>query len=252
MKGKKTNKNREGMKFWFLIAIAVSAGLLVIIFGLLLQFINQYSAADFEQAINSNEFIISNKLAVSSSEQAVDLIPSYFGSVKYDVSQEELDGFDCESFEDNVVWSSNYVGAANGSGLYYVWLPKGDCDTQNEECLLKDLKVKTRFILIDNEFSEQAGFSEGYVKLSNLDGNVCRNPSNGTYQNILVRDGLSFPGKKSGWYGDNGINGIYRYSNCYGMQVFGAQYMVVDVLGLKYNVCKRKLKTEMGVDDESK
>src|SRR3989339_150986 len=150
-----------------------------------------------------------------------------------------LEGLVCKDFEEQVLWSSNYSLFSEGSTGYYVWNPKFSCSELNvDNCFFSNITLQTRFIFTDLEEGITEG--EGYVQISNPKESICAEPEKVKYSDYLAYEILSEEEIKLGRYcGNNknsnnkcGIEKLNRYNflNCYGIKVYGSQYLITDVL----------------------
>src|SRR3989339_306638 len=157
-----------------------------------------------------------------------------------------LEGLVCKDFEEQVLWSSNYSLFSEGSTGYYVWNPKFSCSELNvDNCFFSNITLQTRFIFTDLEEGITEG--EGYVQISNPKESICAEPENVKYSDYLAYEILSEEEIKLGRYcGNNknsnnkcGIEKLNRYNflNCYGIKVYGSQYLITDVFSINYTLC---------------
>lgn len=153
----------------------------------------------------------------------------------------------CEKFKEDVLWTSGYSALEDGSTSYNAWHLKHNCTELGEiegGCFIKNIIVKTRFVSLGGEESSQ---TEGYVKISSPDEAVCDNPQEGKYSTYLASETIEGEKTIIGQYcGKNkkedkcgGADENYGYSDCYGIKVYGSQYMLVDVLEIDYALCKK-------------
>ena len=156
------------------------------------------------------------------------------------------EGLVCKDFEEQVLWSSNYSLFSEGSTGYYVWNPKFSCSELNvDNCFFSNITLQTRFIFTDLEEGITEG--EGYVQISNPKESICAEPEKGKYADYLAYETLSQEEGKFGKYcGNNknsnkrcGIDKLSRYDflNCYGIKVYGSQYLITDVFSINYTLC---------------
>src|SRR3989339_30991 len=157
-----------------------------------------------------------------------------------------LEGLVCKNFEEQVLWSSYYSLFSEGSTGYYVWNPKFSCSELNvDNCFFSNITLQTRFIFTDLE--EKITEGEGYVQISNPKESICAEPEKGKYADYLAYETLSQEEGKFGKYcGNNknsnkrcGIDKLSRYDflNCYGIKVYGSQYLITDVFSINYTLC---------------
>ena len=157
-----------------------------------------------------------------------------------------LEGLVCKDFEEQVLWSSNYSLFSEGSTGYYVWNPKFSCSELNvDNCFFSNITLQTRFIFTDLEEGITEG--EGYVQISNPKESICAEPEKVKYSDYLAYEILSEEEIKLGRYcGNNknsnnkcGIEKLNRYNflNCYGIKVYGSQYLITDVFSINYTLC---------------
>ena len=157
-----------------------------------------------------------------------------------------LEGLVCKNFEEQVLWSSNYSLFSEGSTGYYVWNPKFSCSELNvDNCFFSNITLQTRFIFTDLEEGITEG--EGYVQISNPKESICAEPEKVKYSDYLAYEILSEEEIKLGRYcGNNknsnnkcGIEKLNRYNflNCYGIKVYGSQYLITDVFSINYTLC---------------
>src|SRR3989339_479173 len=157
-----------------------------------------------------------------------------------------LEGLVCKNFEEQVLWSSYYSLFSEGSTGYYVWNPKFSCSELNvDNCFFSNITLQTRFIFTDLEEGITEG--EGYVQISNPKESICAEPEKGKYADYLAYETLSQEEGKFGKYcGNNknsnkrcGIDKLSRYDflNCYGIKVYGSQYLITDVFSINYTLC---------------
>src|SRR3989339_473900 len=157
-----------------------------------------------------------------------------------------LEGLVCKNFEEQVLWSSYYSLFSEGSTGYYVWNPKFSCSELNvDNCFFSNITLQTRFIFTDLEEGITEG--EGYVQISNPKESICAEPEKVKYSDYLAYEILSEEEIKLGRYcGNNknsnkrcGIDKLSRYDflNCYGIKVYGSQYLITDVFSINYTLC---------------
>ena len=157
-----------------------------------------------------------------------------------------LEGLVCKNFEEQVLWSSYYSLFSEGSTGYYVWNPKFSCSELNvDNCFFSNITLQTRFIFTDLE--EKITEGEGYVQISNPKESICAEPEKVKYSDYLAYEILSEEEIKLGRYcGNNknsnnkcGIEKLNRYNflNCYGIKVYGSQYLITDVFSINYTLC---------------
>src|SRR3989339_503307 len=157
-----------------------------------------------------------------------------------------LEGLVCKNFEEQVLWSSYYSLFSEGSTGYYVWNPKFSCSELNvDNCFFSNITLQTRFIFTDLEEGITEG--EGYVQISNPKESICAEPEKVKYSDYLAYETLSQEEGKFGKYcGNNknsnkrcGIDKLSRYDflNCYGIKVYGSQYLITDVFSINYTLC---------------
>jgi len=153
----------------------------------------------------------------------------------------------CEEFEENVVWSSEYSNKQENSINYRAWYPKYNCKTLNSSnCIIESLDLETRFLYV-GEDNEQG---KGFVQISNPDKSICENPEKGVYERYLAYETLIGESEKTGQYcGDNknsdvkcGVEKSDNYSGnlCYGIKIEVDKKFIVDVLEAKYRLCKKR------------
>ncbi|MFH1711276.1 MAG: hypothetical protein ABH840_03120 [Nanoarchaeota archaeon] len=198
---------------------------------------NYSLVADFEHA---GEY-----LAIVSVGNLSNQISFYFDDL-----QEALDeNMICKEFEDYVLWTSGYSQKSKGSEKYQTWHPKHNCTEFNvSNCFLENMDVKTRFLYFGDD-NEQG---EGYIQISEPDESICNNPEKGNYLQYLAYETLRGENKSFDQYcGKNkktkekekcntGISNYKNYTGCYGIKAYGSQYMLVDVLEIRYDLCWEK------------
>ncbi len=154
--------------------------------------------------------------------------------------EEEIvpENLNCETFKDNVFWSSGYSNS-QGSVNYGVWHPEKTC----ENCFVADVEIETRFLA----FEEENKNAEGYVQISNPEPSICNNPETGTYEKYLAYETLRGESQKKGLYCGNNKNpnsncGIEFDTNyneeCYGIKSYADPKMILDTFQIKYSICR--------------
>ena len=160
-----------------------------------------------------------------------------------------LVNFECNNFLDNILWSSKYSNNHSGSVSYDIWFPKNNCSDQNKDnCFMTDIKLHSR--LISSDYSNE-GERIGYIQISNLENNNCKNPQDAEYSTYLTYDNLFGEEKKEGEYCKEGKEKECRdknkiatyflnYSECYGIKSYGSKSMIVDAFSVNYTICGGK------------
>jgi len=158
-------------------------------------------------------------------------------------STNEIGEFSCKEFQEDVLWIMNYTNSPEGSINYRAWYPIHNCTELNvSDCFLENIYVETRFLRFG--LNDEKG--EGYIQISNPDESICESPAQGIYSKYLAYDTIIGEGKKFGEYcGDNKnsklkceIQRADNYNlNCYGIKIYGSQYVLVDSIKINYNLC---------------
>lgn len=145
------------------------------------------------------------------------------------VQKESLEN--CESFSENVLWSSGY-SKDESSINHHAWNLNETCSN----CFITNIELKTRFLSSANETQQK----EGYVQISNpSQENFCENPEQGTYEKYLAYDTLKGESKRLGFYKQGNQTLDFNSEGCYGIKLYADQNFLVDVFGIKYDLCTR-------------
>ena len=150
--------------------------------------------------------------------------------------------FVCKEFKEQVIWSSGYSFLSNGSTNYQTWYPKNSCEELNaSSCIIRDIALQTRFISSDSPETKIIG--EGYIQISEPDESICNNPSQGSYFRYLAYETtreeekkMTYNCKKNKDCEEEKANSL-EYKNCYGIKLYGDQYLIVDAFYVNYNLC---------------
>jgi len=147
----------------------------------------------------------------------------------------------CQEFEEQILWSSGYSLLPSGSLNYEIWYPKYNCTELGvSDCFIENIKIKTRFISIDFPDLKRSG--EGYVQISEPNNSICDNPKKGKYLQYLANETLIGEDRKMKDYcgkKDCEIESFenYGFSDCYGIKIYGDQYMITDIFEVTYSLC---------------
>lgn len=159
-----------------------------------------------------------------------------------------MENIECESFEERILWSSDYAYHPEGSTKYQTWYPKHNCtEVRGKNCFLSHVEIETRFLYSGEDDEE----TEGYVQISNPDESICENPEQGTYSQYLAHEDLHGQIVQTDWHcGDNKNpekecdSGLFdefgQVAPCYGIKAFSGQKGIVDVFRIKYALCWRE------------
>ncbi len=146
----------------------------------------------------------------------------------------------CEEFTEQVLWSSGYSLEEFGSLNYEIWYPKHNCsDLKVSDCFIENIKVKTRFLSFGGKNQE----AEGYVQISESEKSTCNSPKKGEYLQYLANEHLLGEEQKNKDYCGKNENCEIKnfvdkkYIDCYGIKIYGGQYVITDVFEISYNLC---------------
>ncbi len=149
-----------------------------------------------------------------------------------------VSGYDCQEYEDSVLWSSVYK-IDDASTTYYIWKPNVQCSDQ--PCFVSKISTYTRALNVDSEENKI-----GYVRLSNPLKTDCTNPSKSIYEKYMVYTDAYNQEFYYSWecgspktestceisYQD-GYN-----SDCYTILVYAEDQLLLDIFKVKYTLCK--------------
>lgn len=158
-----------------------------------------------------------------------------------------LEGYNCQNFTENILWSSDYNNQPQGSTKYHTWQINHTCEEINQStCILNNVEIKTRFIYISPEETLNTG--QGYVQISNPDPSICNTPEQGTYLNYLAFETLkedeiklnNYCGRNKNPGSKCALESVENYKSevlCYGIKTYASQSSIVDVFEIKYDLC---------------
>lgn len=167
--------------------------------------------------------------------------------------QKNSANLECEDFEEDVLWSDDFINSNMGSASYYTWEPKNSCnETKRENCFLQKIIVNSRTIYVSGHDTEIG--RESYVQISNLDETECNSPEVGEYHDYLAYEQIKgIEGSENNWYCryekndseemiklnprcelTNKLNGS---SGCFGIKVYASRSLITDVFKIKYSWC---------------
>lgn len=172
----------------------------------------------------------------------------------------ELGNYMCKEFKEQVLWSSGYSLLENGSTNYQTWYLEFNCANVNQSnCFMGNIDIKTRFVYTD--LDEEGIAEEGYVQISEPDESICDNPEQGSYSKYIAYEELTGEDVKLDLHcGDNKnqdsrcgveISDFYNSVNCFGVKTHGAQYLLVDVFEVEYDLCWDSSEINSGGEDEN-
>ncbi len=157
----------------------------------------------------------------------------------------------CKEFYDNVLWTSRYSRSLEGSENYQTWKIENNCpEAKRTSCFLQNISLNTRVLYVNPSETEANG--KGYVQISNPDEAICNNPERGVYSKYLVYEEINgSEGQTNSWYcGEEkeetskcGIKLSEKFNeqtSCYGIKAHASQYLIVDVIQIKYSWCWEK------------
>jgi len=146
----------------------------------------------------------------------------------------------CEEFTEEVIWSSGYSQKSKGSTNYLTWYPKYNCSEMGtSNCFIENIEIKTRFL----SFGEENQETKGYVQISEPDKSICNDPKKAEYLQYLADESFigeeqknkNYCGKKENCEIKNFEN--QKYIDCYGIKIYGSQYVITDIFEINYNLC---------------
>lgn len=167
----------------------------------------------------------------------------------------------CKEFEDNVLFSSGYTHYANGSINYRTWKIGTHCNLAGgKNCLLQNVSIDVRYVYsnpyaIDTDEINNKNKGIDYVQISNPDESICNKPENGFYSTYLFYKSIDWPQGEKELFCEK-VNDLFfecviRLDNslnnnigCYGIKLYSSQYVLIDVLKIKYNWCWDKKYSE--------